>query len=118
LAPRGIARLVVLGCFHPLAVPVGVVPTFPVGVAEEVEREFEAALARAAAGARVDADPLMLTGLPGSSLAQASADVDLLVAGSRAYGAIKGVVLGSVSRYLVDHAHCPVLVVPRPSSDD
>ena len=37
--------------------------------------------------------------------------VDLIVMGSRGLGAIKGVLLGSVSQYVVEQAKCPVLVV-------
>lgn len=43
----------------------------------------------------------------------AADDIDLLVAGSRGYGPVRGVLPGAVSRYLVDNAPCPVLVVPR-----
>jgi nucleotide-binding universal stress UspA family protein len=45
-----------------------------------------------------------------------AAGIDLLVCGSRGYGPMKSVLLGSVSRHLVDHARCPVLVVPRSST--
>lgn len=44
--------------------------------------------------------------------------VDLLVVGSRGYGPSRSVLLGSVSRYVVDHAPCPVIVVPRTASPD
>ncbi|MBQ9364736.1 MAG: universal stress protein [Schwartzia sp.] len=37
--------------------------------------------------------------------------VDLVVMGSRGLGALKGVLLGSVSQYVVEQAKCPVLVV-------
>lgn len=40
-------------------------------------------------------------------------DVDLLVLGSRGYGPLARVLLGSVSRQLVQHAPCPVLVTTR-----
>jgi hypothetical protein len=43
----------------------------------------------------------------------ASALVDLLVMGSRAYGPVKSVMLGGVSRQVIAHADCPVLVLPR-----
>ena len=38
-------------------------------------------------------------------------DVDLIVMGSRGLGIVKGVLLGSVSQYIVEQAKCPVLVV-------
>lgn len=40
--------------------------------------------------------------------------VDLLVVGSRGYGALGRVLLGSVSTGLLHRARCPVLSVPRP----
>lgn len=36
---------------------------------------------------------------------------DMIVIGSRGLGVIKGLVMGSVSNYVVNHAKCPVLVV-------
>ena len=36
---------------------------------------------------------------------------DLIVMGSRGLGVVKGVLLGSVSQYLVEQSKCPVLVV-------
>ena len=37
--------------------------------------------------------------------------LDLIVMGSRGLGVVKGVLLGSVSQYVVEQAKCPVLVV-------
>ena len=36
---------------------------------------------------------------------------DIIVMGSRGLGVVKGVLLGSVSQYIVEQAKCPVLVV-------
>lgn len=56
-----------------------------------------------------------LDGPPAATLAKACEDdVDLLVVGSRRYGPVMRVLLGSVSTQLVRMAPCPVLVVPRP----
>ena len=40
-----------------------------------------------------------------------SNDMDLIVMGSRGLGVVKGVLLGSVSQYIVEQSKCPVLVV-------
>ncbi len=56
-----------------------------------------------------------LEGSPGSLLVRdCEEDVDLLVLGSRGYGPLARVLLGSVSRRAAQDAPCPVLVVPRP----
>jgi nucleotide-binding universal stress UspA family protein len=55
-----------------------------------------------------------VSGLPGPALVEAGhRGIDVLVTGSRGYGPVGGVLLGSVSRYVADHAPCPLLVVPR-----
>lgn len=50
---------------------------------------------------------------PTTLLLEASRRLDILVCGSRAYEPIGSVLLGSVSRHMVDASACPVLVVPR-----
>jgi hypothetical protein len=37
--------------------------------------------------------------------------------GSRRYGPLRSVLMGGVSGPLVEHAHCPVLIVPRGVSE-
>jgi nucleotide-binding universal stress UspA family protein len=44
-------------------------------------------------------------------------DIDLLVVGSRGYGTLGRVLLGSVATGLLHRAACPVLVVPRPKAE-
>jgi nucleotide-binding universal stress UspA family protein len=59
-------------------------------------------------------------GHPGKWLVDLSDEVDLLVVGSRGQGGFRGLLLGSVSTYVVHHAHCPVVVVrpERHGADD
>jgi nucleotide-binding universal stress UspA family protein len=72
----------------------------------------------AAAGDAVPVDSQRLDGPPAQALADACEDgIDLLVAGSRGYGPMTRLLLGSVSSRLVAIAPCPVLVVPRPGRD-
>lgn len=51
--------------------------------------------------------------VPRTLLSETKADVDLLVLGSRAYGPVGALLLGSVSTQVLQSSSCPVLVVPR-----
>ena len=52
-------------------------------------------------------------GLPGEELAAFGDEVQLLIVGSRGYGPMKRLILGSTSDYLQRHARCSLLVLPR-----
>lgn len=67
--------------------------------------------------AGVAATTLALVGDPAEELRGASAELDLLVCGSRAYGPVTGVLAGGVSKVLMHGARCPVMVVPRGNPD-
>jgi nucleotide-binding universal stress UspA family protein len=60
-----------------------------------------------------DIEGKAIYGLPGEELAMFSSEVDLLVVGSRSYGPVKRLVLGSTSDYLARHTRCSLLVLPR-----
>jgi nucleotide-binding universal stress UspA family protein len=55
-------------------------------------------------------------GLTGEELAAFGDEVDILVVGSRGYGPVRRLVLGTTSDYLERHARCPLLVLPRVAS--
>jgi nucleotide-binding universal stress UspA family protein len=58
--------------------------------------------------------PVLLHGDPAERLAdETGKGLDLLVCGSRGYGPVGAALLGSVSRMLLRHSECPVLIVPR-----
>jgi nucleotide-binding universal stress UspA family protein len=86
---------------------------------EDVEGEY---LARAEREARLevamlgDDVPVQVDGFvgdPADVLIELSEHVDALVLGSRNFGPVRAVLLGSVSRRVAAGASCPVLVVPR-----
>jgi nucleotide-binding universal stress UspA family protein len=52
-------------------------------------------------------------GPAGEELAAFGDELDLLVVGSRGYGPLRRMLLGSTSSYLASHARCSLLVLPR-----
>lgn len=53
-----------------------------------------------------------IQGYPAKALLEHAKDADLIVIGSRGLGGFKGLMLGSVSDQITQHATCPVVVVP------
>jgi nucleotide-binding universal stress UspA family protein len=85
-------------------------------VRADLRRGANDRLAEAAAGlpGGLRIESTVLTGDAAKALVAATShDVDLLVAGSRAHGPLRRVVVGSVSGQLMRAATCPVCVVPR-----
>jgi nucleotide-binding universal stress UspA family protein len=60
----------------------------------------------------------VVVGDPVAELSYAANDLDLLVTGSRNYGPVRRVMLGSTSSKLVQQAPCPVLVITRGAVED
>ncbi len=57
-----------------------------------------------------------IRGNAAAALLEAAHKAQLLVVGNRGHGGFASMVLGSVSLQCVLHAHCPVTVVPAPST--
>jgi nucleotide-binding universal stress UspA family protein len=90
-------------------------------VPAEVREDYQEALDRALAGLPegVQATGELLYGEVVDELSMVGErGVDLLVCGSRGYGPVRRVLLGTVSSALLRQASVPVLVVPRGGDDD
>jgi nucleotide-binding universal stress UspA family protein len=74
--------------------------------------------AAAASGAGPDVDKRVADGDVAEAVARESEDADLLVIGSRGYGPLRRVVLGSSTSSILRAATCPVLVVPRRTAEE
>jgi nucleotide-binding universal stress UspA family protein len=58
-------------------------------------------------------EPLVVDGDPADVLTEQAAELGMLVVGSRGYGPLRRVLLGSVSDALLERTACPVMIVPR-----
>jgi nucleotide-binding universal stress UspA family protein len=101
----------------------GLVPVPAVDISGERETirgaaqaELDAALAEVfPQGPPVEIEGKLVEDDPAIALEREAKDAGLVVVGSRGRSGIAAVILGSVSRHVVDHAPCPVVVV-KPSS--
>lgn len=89
----------------------------PVPPEDAMQADHEQAAAMVVEGARgldgaVVLSPIVARGSSGRVLCDAAIGADLLVVGSRGLGSLKSIVMGSVSGYCVNHAPCPVAVIP------
>jgi nucleotide-binding universal stress UspA family protein len=85
---------------------------------DTLRRTFEKRMrdAIASLGDAVEIRGRLLDGDPATTLVNASTELDLLILGSRGYGPVRTVLLGSVSRTLVREGACSVVVLPRGAS--
>ena len=117
LARAASARLRVLSVYEPtlpasLAVGGGLATASINDVLRrECHQELEQAVA--ALDPDIDASEKLLEGGARELLTRESGELDLLVVGSRGYGPLRAVLLGSVSSALVRSAQSPLVVVPR-----
>jgi nucleotide-binding universal stress UspA family protein len=124
IALRTDASLQVLTVVEPQAYPgtyAGLAWAVPSIEARDARHEHAAAAAEAAVrrlDPRLRVDTRTLDGTAVDALARVSEHFDLLVCGSRGFGAFRGVIAGSVSRGLAHRAACPLMLVPRALAGD
>jgi nucleotide-binding universal stress UspA family protein len=122
LARRASARLQVLS-IHERGLPASLSIGGGLATAtlnDVLHRRREETLARAVSqlGADLEVDAALLHGDARELLIRESERLDLLVVGSRGYGPLRSVLLGSVSSSLVRSAASPLVVLTRGASDE
>ena len=117
LARRVGATLHIITAVEPLAF--GAVPVSTIEPAASASRLLEDEL-RAVHDAAVaesldivETQSVFARGEPSHVLLQQSQQLDVLMAGSRGYGPLGAVLLGSTTRELMHGAACPVIILPR-----
>src|SRR4051794_34556723 len=83
------------------------------GAIVDYRLEAEELISRTLAELDVDAVGKAVVGDPVETLVELTRRVDLLVVGSRGWGPIRRILVGSTAARLIGEAACPVLVVPR-----
>jgi nucleotide-binding universal stress UspA family protein len=79
----------------------------------EAAHRLSEAVAKAGGGDGVRQEVLTPKGHGAAkALLDAASEADMLVVGSRGRGGFQGLLLGSVSQQVLNHAPCPVVVVP------
>jgi nucleotide-binding universal stress UspA family protein len=94
----------------------GLVATEAVDVVVQEEERLRDRTAAATNAIDANVEAQVRRGNPSEVLLTLCNDVDLLVFGSRRWGAIARVVLGRTGEAVARDAGCPLLVVPRPAS--
>jgi nucleotide-binding universal stress UspA family protein len=112
LAKSARARLELL-CAAAAPMPLFAEAAYTDGVIVDYHLEAEELISRTLAQLDVDAIGKAVVGSPVETLVELTHRVDLLVVGSRGWGPIRRILLGSTAARLIREAACPVLVLPR-----
>jgi len=111
---RGVELDVVHAWEYLGVVTVGYIAVDRTQMEEAAQLLVERMLEQVGAAKDDDVHAMVVEGAPARVLLDASRGAALVVVGSRGRGGFSGMLLGSVSRQVVHHARCPVVVVPTP----
>lgn len=115
---RGTRVRAVHAWMHAAVAPVtgpGMVAPIDIGPYRRAAEELLRSTVEAVAGDAADrVDRVVVESPAGPAIIDNARDAELIVVGRRGLGAMRSFVLGSVSSYVVQHARCPVLIVPPP----
>jgi nucleotide-binding universal stress UspA family protein len=103
------------------AAPGGLVTPVDEATAEAMRKGAEELLAGTVSEAAADdvtVEQRLMDGPAASALIEAAKDAELLVVGSRGHGGFTGLLLGSVSQQVANHAPCPVVIVRAPENEE
>jgi nucleotide-binding universal stress UspA family protein len=112
LAKSAHVRLELL-CAATAPIPLFAEAAWADGAIVDYHLEAEELISRTLAELDVDAVGKAVVGGPVETLVELTHRVDLLVVGSRGWGPIRRILLGSTAARLIREAACPVLVLPR-----
>ena len=115
---RGTRVRAVHAWMHSSAIPAtgpGMLPAVDASPIRAAAEDLLRKTVEAVAGDAADRiDRVVVESPAGPGIIANARDAELIVVGRRGLGTMRSLVLGSVSSYVVQHATCPVLVVPAP----
>jgi nucleotide-binding universal stress UspA family protein len=92
----------------------GMVPPYdPDQVRASAEEALRSTVAAVAGDRAAEIEQVLAEGPAGDAILEHAKDAELIVVGSRGYGAVRGFIIGSVSQRVLHEARCPVVVVPH-----
>ena len=92
----------------------GMIPVYDSSsVRAGAEEALRSIVADVAGDRAVDVERVLVEGPAGEAILSQAHDAELIVVGSRGFGAVKSFVLGSVSQHVLHGATCPVVIIPH-----
>ena len=112
----GSVKVVMVWNYAPTAVGGYGLASAPLPPAESMQEATETGLAEAMSGIvppeGVTVESVVREGPPAKILVEESEGAEILVVGKRGHGGFLGLLIGSITNQVANHATCPVVIVP------